>query len=57
MAKNIILCADGTGNRGGYTPNSNIYKMYHAIVGLVTVAGYLLFRKLYIISPEPHPLF
>lgn len=31
MAKNIILCADGTGNRGGYTPDSNVYKMYNAI--------------------------
>ncbi|MFQ6022182.1 MAG: DUF2235 domain-containing protein [Acidiferrobacterales bacterium] len=31
MAKNIILCADGTGNRGGYTPDSNVYKIYNAI--------------------------
>ena len=31
MGRNIIFCADGTGNRGGYTPDSNIYKMYHAI--------------------------
>ena len=31
MAKNIILCADGTGNKGGYTPDSNVYKMYNAI--------------------------
>ncbi|MDH5547978.1 MAG: DUF2235 domain-containing protein [Gammaproteobacteria bacterium] len=31
MAKNIILCADGTGNKGGYTPDSNVYKMYKAI--------------------------
>ncbi len=31
MGKNIILCADGTGNRGGYTPDSNIYKIYNAI--------------------------
>lgn len=29
--KNIILCADGTGNRGGYTPDSNVYKVYKAI--------------------------
>jgi len=29
--KNIILCADGTGNKGGYTPDSNVYKMYNAI--------------------------
>ncbi|NQY66295.1 MAG: DUF2235 domain-containing protein, partial [Flavobacteriales bacterium] len=31
MSKNIILCADGTGNEGGYTPDSNVYKMYNAI--------------------------
>lgn len=31
MAKNIILCADGTGNKGGYTPSSNVYKIYNAI--------------------------
>ena len=31
MSKNIILCADGTGNKGGYTPSSNVYKIYHAI--------------------------
>jgi uncharacterized protein (DUF2235 family) len=31
MAKNIVLCADGTGNKGGYTPDSNVYKMYHAV--------------------------
>jgi len=29
--KNIIVCADGTGNRGGYSPDSNVYKMYRAI--------------------------
>ena len=29
--RNIILCADGTGNRGGYTPDSNVYKLYNAI--------------------------
>ena len=29
--KNIILFADGTGNKGGYTPSSNVYKLYHAI--------------------------
>ncbi|MEN8133948.1 MAG: DUF2235 domain-containing protein [Thermodesulfobacteriota bacterium] len=29
--KNIVLCADGTGNRGGYTPDSNVYRMYHAV--------------------------
>lgn len=31
MAKNIILCADGTGNRGGDTPDSNVYKIYKYI--------------------------
>ena len=29
--KNIILCADGTGNQGGYTPDSNVFKIYNAI--------------------------
>ena len=31
MSKNIILCADGTGNKGGYTPSSNVYRIYNAI--------------------------
>ena len=31
MSKNIILFADGTGNKGGYTPDSNVYKAYNAI--------------------------
>ncbi len=29
--KNIVLCADGTGNKGGYTPDSNVYKIYQAV--------------------------
>jgi len=29
--KNIIVCADGTGNQGGYTPDSNVYKTYKAV--------------------------
>lgn len=29
--KRLIVCADGTGNRGGYTPDSNVYKIYNAI--------------------------
>ncbi len=29
--KNIVLCADGTGNQGGYTPDSNVFKIYNAI--------------------------
>lgn len=31
VRKNIILCSDGTGNRGGYTFDSNVYKIYKAI--------------------------
>ncbi len=30
-AKNIIVCADGTGNKGGYSPDSNVYKIYRAV--------------------------
>ena len=29
--KNIIVCADGTGNQGGYSPDSNVYKIYKAV--------------------------
>ena len=31
MAKNIILCSDGTGNKGGYGAAANVYKLYNAI--------------------------
>ncbi|HHT9159778.1 MAG TPA: DUF2235 domain-containing protein [Candidatus Brocadiaceae bacterium] len=31
MSKNIVLCADGTGNMGGYTPSSSVYKIYNEI--------------------------
>lgn len=31
MPKNIVLCADGTGNRGGDTPDSNVYQIYKAV--------------------------
>jgi hypothetical protein len=31
MSKNIILCADGTGNIGGTTPDSNVYKVYKSV--------------------------
>ena len=31
MPKNIILCADGTGNEGGHTPDSNVFKIFNAI--------------------------
>ena len=29
--KNIIVCADGAGNLGGETPDSNVVKMYNAV--------------------------
>lgn len=31
MGKNIVMFADGTGNKGGTTPDSNVYKMYHSL--------------------------
>ena len=31
MAKNIVLCSDGTGNKGGYGNDSNVFKLYQAI--------------------------
>jgi len=31
MGRNLVLCADGTGNLGGETPDSNVYRMYNAI--------------------------
>ncbi len=31
MAKNIIVCADGTGNIGGTTPDTNVYNLYKSI--------------------------
>ena len=31
MSKNLILCADGTGNRGGETPDTNVYRTCHAV--------------------------
>jgi hypothetical protein len=31
MSKNIVLCADGTGSKGGYGSDSNVYKIYNAI--------------------------
>ncbi|MCB1692685.1 MAG: DUF2235 domain-containing protein, partial [Pseudomonadales bacterium] len=30
-ARNIILCSDGTGNRGGFTPDSNVFRLYKAL--------------------------
>ena len=29
--KHLILCADGTGNLGGTTPDSNVYRTYHLV--------------------------
>jgi uncharacterized protein (DUF2235 family) len=29
--KNLILCADGTGNLGGTTPDSNVYRLYNLV--------------------------
>lgn len=29
--KSIVIFADGTGNKGGYTPDSNVYKTYNGI--------------------------
>lgn len=29
--KNIVLCSDGTGNKGGYGEDSNVYKTYKAV--------------------------
>ena len=31
MAKNIVICSDGTGNKGGYADDSNVYKLYRYI--------------------------
>lgn len=31
VPKNIVICADGTGNSGGETPDTNVYKMYKAV--------------------------
>ena len=32
MSKNLVLCADGTGNQGGHTPDSNVYRLYRDII-------------------------
>ena len=31
MAKNIVLCSDGTGKRGGSGNDTNVYKLYRAV--------------------------
>ena len=34
--KNIVLCSDGTGNKGGYGADSNVYKTYKAVNNNIT---------------------
>ena len=31
MAKNIIICSDGTGNRGGKTRGTNVWRIFNAV--------------------------
>jgi uncharacterized protein (DUF2235 family) len=31
MSKNIILCSDSTGQKGGYGADSNVYKLYKMV--------------------------
>lgn len=31
VGKNIILCSDGTGNKGGYGADTNVFKLYNAV--------------------------
>ena len=31
MAKNIVLCSDGTGNKGGSGSDTNVSKVYNAV--------------------------
>lgn len=31
MAKNIVICSDGTGNRGGKTAGTNVWRLYNAV--------------------------
>jgi len=33
MAKNMTLCSDGTGNKGGTGSDTKVFKLYHAIKG------------------------
>jgi uncharacterized protein (DUF2235 family) len=33
MGKNIVLCSDGTGNKGGTGSDTNVFRIYHAIHG------------------------
>ena len=31
MPKNIIICSDGTGNTGGKTHGTNVWRMFDAV--------------------------
>ena len=31
MAKNIVICSDGTGNRGGKTRGTNVWRIFNAV--------------------------
>ena len=31
MGKNIILCSDGTGNKGGHGADTNVFRLFNAI--------------------------
>ncbi|MBF0098907.1 MAG: DUF2235 domain-containing protein [Magnetococcales bacterium] len=31
MSKNLIVCSDGTGNKGGYGADTNVFKLYQAL--------------------------
>ena len=31
MEKNVVLCSDGTGNKGGSGSDTNVFKIYNAI--------------------------
>ena len=42
--KNIVLCSDGTGNKGGYGEDTNVYKTYKA-VDVFNVAQYTFYDQ------------
>ncbi|MYN68399.1 MAG: DUF2235 domain-containing protein [Acidobacteria bacterium] len=31
MPKNIVVCSDGTGNRGGKTRGTNVWRIFNAV--------------------------
>ena len=31
MAKNIVVCSDGTGNRGGKQRGTNVWRIFNAV--------------------------